>query len=72
MRLTNAERQKKHREKMKKQNLSLVRVWVPKDKVMEIKSMALRFVKESLRNEIFFCLIFFYLYSFVICLDLVV
>ncbi|MBY0293135.1 MAG: antitoxin MazE family protein [Alphaproteobacteria bacterium] len=53
MRLTNAERQKKHREKMKKQNLSLVRVWVPKDKVMEIKSMAIRFVKESLRNEKF-------------------
>ncbi len=53
MRLTNAERQKKHREKMKKQNLSLVRVWVPKDRVVEIKSMATRLVEESLRNEKF-------------------
>lgn len=50
MSFTNAERQRKHREKMKARNLSLVRVWVPKDKVVEIKSMAARFVEKSLKD----------------------
>ncbi len=53
MSLTNAERQRQYREKMKERNLSLVRVWVPKNKVVEIKSIAVRLVKESLKNKKF-------------------
>ncbi len=50
MSLTNAERQRKHREKMKARKFSLVRVWVPKDKVVEIKSLAARLMEEVVKN----------------------
>ena len=44
---TNAERQKKYKEKMMAKNLSLVQVWVPKDRMVEIKSIAARMVEEG-------------------------
>jgi hypothetical protein len=47
MGFTVAERQRKHREKMRELDLSLVQVWVPKDRVVEIKAMAIRMVKEG-------------------------
>lgn len=47
MGFTVAERQRKHREKMRELNLSLVQVWVPKDRIVEIKSIAIRMVEEG-------------------------
>ena len=47
MGFTDAERQRKHREKMKALDLSLVQVWVPKDRIVEIKSIAIRMVEEG-------------------------
>lgn len=47
MRFTDAERQRKHREKMRSLNLSLVQVWVPKDRIVEIKSVAIRMIEEG-------------------------
>lgn len=47
MAFTDAERQKKRREKMRTLNLSLVQVWVPKDRVVEIKSIATRMVSDG-------------------------
>ena len=44
---TSAERQRKHKERMREQNLSLVQVWVPKDRILEIKSIAARMVEEG-------------------------
>ena len=51
MSLTNSERQKKYRNKMTERDYALVRVWVPKDKVAEIKSLAVLLMKESLKNK---------------------
>jgi len=36
---------------VKKEHLALVRVWVPKDKVVEIRSMAIGLLKESLEDK---------------------
>lgn len=47
MAFTDAERQRKHREKMRTLDLSLVQVWVPKDRIVEIKSIAIRMVEEG-------------------------
>jgi hypothetical protein len=47
MAFTDAERQKKRREKMSALELSLVQVWVPKDRVVEIKSIASQMVDEG-------------------------
>ena len=47
MGFTDTERQKKHREKMRGLDLSLVQVWVPKDRVVKIKSIAIRMVEEG-------------------------
>lgn len=47
MGFTDAERQRKHREKMRTLGLSLVQVWVPKDRVVEIKSIAIRMAEEG-------------------------
>jgi hypothetical protein len=47
MSLTSSERQRKHREKMKAKSYTLVRVWVPKDTVDEIKSLAERLIREA-------------------------
>ena len=40
MGFTGAERQQKHRKIRKDKNLSLVQVWVPNDRVIEIKAIA--------------------------------
>lgn len=48
---TAADRQKKRREKMRKQNLSLVQVWVPKDRIVEIKSLAARMVEVGSQDQ---------------------
>lgn len=47
MGFTVAERQQKHREKMRALDLSLVQFWVPKDRIVEIKSIAIRMVEEG-------------------------
>lgn len=47
---TSAERQRKYKEKMRTQNLSLVQVWVPKDRSVEIKSIAAGMVEEGSRD----------------------
>lgn len=44
---TSAERQRKYKEKMREQGLSLVQVWVPKDRIVEIKSVGTRMVDEG-------------------------
>ena len=44
---TGAERQRKHKEKMRGQGLSLVQVWVPDGRIVEIKSIAARMIKEG-------------------------
>ena len=44
---TNAERQKKYKEKRRANNLSLVQVWVPNDRIVEIKSIAARMVEKG-------------------------
>ena len=44
MALTVAERQQKHRKLRRNKNLSLVQVWVPKDRVVEIKAIAAHMV----------------------------
>jgi hypothetical protein len=41
------ERQRKRREKMKSQNFSLVSVWVPKDRLVEIKAIAAQMIEEN-------------------------
>jgi hypothetical protein len=51
MRFTNAERQRKHREKMRALDLSLVQVWVPKDRIVEIKSIAIRMIEEGSQDK---------------------
>lgn len=47
MKTTSAERQRKLREKRKSHNLILAQVWVPQDRVIEIKSIAARMVEEG-------------------------
>lgn len=47
MRSTGAERQRKHKEKMRSQGLELVQVWVPKDRIVEIKSLGARMIGEE-------------------------
>lgn len=44
------ERQRKRREKMKSQNFSLVSVWVPKDRVVEIKAVAAQMIEEGSKD----------------------
>lgn len=51
MAFTDAERQKKRRERMKASDLSLVQVWVPKDRVTEIKSIAVRMMEEGSQDK---------------------
>ena len=51
MTLTNSERQRKYRKKMEEMDYVLVRVWVPRDKVDEIKDLAVRLIKkEEIKN----------------------
>jgi hypothetical protein len=44
---TSANRQRKHREKMRSLNLSLVQVWVPVDRILELRSIASRMQTEG-------------------------
>lgn len=44
---TSANRQRKHREKMRSLNLSLVQVWVPFDRILELRSIASRMQAEG-------------------------
>ena len=46
-----AERQKKHREKRRALHLSLVQVWVPQDRVVEIKAIAIKMAKEGSQDK---------------------
>ena len=51
MGIADAERQRKHREKMRGLNLALVHIWVPKDRVVEIKSIAVRMTEEGTQDK---------------------
>jgi len=51
MKTTSTERQRKHREKMKTLDLALVQVWVPKDRVVELKSIALQMNQEGSQDS---------------------
>ena len=53
MKLTDAERQKKYREKRKALDLKLVRIWVPKDRVQEVKFLVVRFLEEKSMDKNF-------------------
>ena len=44
---TSTERQRKHKEKMREQGLSLVQVWIPNGRILEIKSIAARMLAEG-------------------------
>ncbi|EKE09682.1 MAG: hypothetical protein ACD_16C00121G0004 [uncultured bacterium] len=46
---TNADRQRKYKEKRRAKDLSLVQVWVPKDRIVEIKSIAAGMAEEGSR-----------------------
>ena len=46
-----AERKKKHREKMRERDLSLVQVWVSNDRIIEIKSSAIRMLREGSQDK---------------------
>jgi hypothetical protein len=47
----NENRRKKSEEAARERHLALVKVWVPKDKVVEIKSLAMGLLKESLEPK---------------------
>jgi hypothetical protein len=44
------ERQRKRREKMKSKNFSQVSVWVPTDRVVEIKAVAAQMIEEGSKD----------------------
>ena len=46
----NAERQRKYKEKRRANGLSLVQVWVPQDRIVDIKSIAAGMAEEGSRN----------------------
>jgi hypothetical protein len=48
---TSTDRQRKHRQKMKTLNLTLVQVWVPQDRVLELRSTAARMQEEGSRDS---------------------
>lgn len=50
MSFTAAERQQKHRKIRREKNLSLVQVWVPSDREVEIKSIAARMIEEGSKD----------------------
>ena len=51
MALTNGERQRKYKEMHRALGLILVQVWVPKDKVVELKSIGLRMAEEGSKDK---------------------
>jgi hypothetical protein len=46
---SDVERQRKHREKKRGLNLARVNVWVPNDRVVEIKAIAMRMTEKDLK-----------------------
>jgi hypothetical protein len=50
MAFTVAERQQKHRKIRRDKNLSLVQVWVPKDRTVEIKAIAVGMINEESKD----------------------
>ena len=50
MSISDAERQGNHREKMRDLNFSYVQIWVPKDRALEIKSIAMRMREEGSKD----------------------
>lgn len=50
MRLTGAERQQKYKKIRREKNLSLVQVWVPKDRIVDIKATAASMVTEESKD----------------------
>lgn len=50
MSISDLERQRNRREKMRSQNFSYVQVWVPKDRALEIKSIAMRMREEGSKD----------------------
>jgi|GEM_PF-2264579 len=51
MSTSDAERQRNHREKKRGLNLARVNVWVPNDRVVEIKSIAVRMTEEGSQDK---------------------
>lgn len=51
MAISDADRQRKHREKRRSLNLALVQIWVPQDRVVEIKSIAIRMAEEGYQDK---------------------
>jgi len=51
MALTNAERQKKYKETHRALDLALVQVWIPKDRIVELKLIALRMTEEGSKDK---------------------
>jgi hypothetical protein len=47
----NAERQRKYKEKRRANGLSLVQVWVPQDRIVEIKTIAASMAEEGSRDR---------------------
>ena len=50
MSISDLERQRNRREKMRSSNFSYVQVWVPKDRALEIKSIAMRMREEGSKD----------------------
>jgi hypothetical protein len=51
MAISDAERQRKHREKKRGLNFARVNVWVPNDRVVEIKAIAMRMTEEGSQDK---------------------
>lgn len=50
MAFTAAERQQHRRDRLKKKNLCFVQVWVPKDRMIELKAIAARMAEEGSKD----------------------
>jgi len=50
MSISDAERQRNRREKMRNLNFCYVQIWVPKDRALEIKSIAMRMREEGSKD----------------------
>ena len=50
MSISDAERQRSRRKKMRTLNFSYVQIWVPKDRALEIKSIAMRMREEGSKD----------------------
>lgn len=50
MAFTAAERQQHRRDRLKKKNLCFVQVWVPKDRMIELKAIAARMAEEESKD----------------------